>query len=68
MMCILNKGRGKMEKYFHGLVAIAAIISILFVTNIISSTVFIIGIVPISIIMLIVGTLEIKNTLVSGKV
>lgn len=57
-----------MEKYFHGLVALAAIISILFVTSIINSTVFIIGIVPVSIIMLIVGTLEIKNTLVSGKV
>ncbi|HIX43193.1 MULTISPECIES: hypothetical protein [Kurthia] len=57
-----------MEKYFHGLVALAAIISILFVTNIINSTVFLIGIVPVSIIMLIVGTLEIKNTLVSGKV
>ena len=68
MMCILNKGCGKMEKYFHGLVALAAIISILFVTNIINSTVFLIGIVPVSIIMLIVGTLEIKNTLVSGKV
>ena len=67
-MSILNKGRGKMEKYFHGLVALAAIISILFVTSIINSTVFIIGIVPVSIIMLIVGTLEIKNTLVSGKV
>lgn len=56
-----------MEKYFHGLVALAAIISILFVTNIINSAVFLIGIVPVSIIMLIVGTLEIKNTLVSGK-
>lgn len=57
-----------MEKYFYGLVAVAAIISILFVINAINSTVFMIGIVPISILMLIVGTLEIKNTLVSGKV
>jgi len=57
-----------MEKYFYGLVAVASIISILFVINVINSTVFMIGIVPISILMLIVGTLEIKNTLVSGKV
>lgn len=52
-----------MEKYFHMLVAIAAIISILFVTHIISSTIFIVAILPISIIMLVVGVIVIKDTL-----
>lgn len=52
-----------MEKYFHGLVVLAAIISVLFVTNVISSTIFIVAILPISVIMLIVGVVVIKDTL-----
>ncbi len=52
-----------MEKTFLTLVVLTAIVSILFVTNLIAVQLFLVFIMPISILLLIVGIVEIARTI-----
>lgn len=52
-----------MEKTFLTLVVLTAIVSILFVTNVIAVQLFLWFIIPISIVLLVVGIIEIARTI-----
>lgn len=52
-----------MEKTFLTLVLLTAIVSILFVTNVIAVQLFLWFIIPISIVLLVVGIIEIARTI-----
>lgn len=52
-----------MEKAFLTLVVLTAIVSILFVTNVIAVQLFLWFIIPISIVLLVVGIIEIARTI-----